>query len=329
MKILIIVQAYAQISETYIKTEIDRLAQDHEIEIIALSVSNCPYRHRRPHIQITPANEKNVIEYIKGFKPDIIHGHYLITTPVLLNFSRLLNVPFTVRSHSFDVLELKPEQLKSAAAIINDEHCIGMLGFPFLRKRFEMAGINPEKIVDCFPVVNYPAFLDPSPNGHSIMNVGAALPKKNMEDFLRLSTLLPGKEFNLYALGYDTENLKAANQAVGGRVNFITPVEPDDMPQHYKKHEWMVYTASAAINIVGWPLAIAEAQAAGVGVCVQKIRPDLQEYVGDAGFLFSRIEEAAEIIARPFPAVMRERGFELAKRSDINNHISLLTDLWK
>ncbi len=98
------------------------------------------------------------------------------------------------------------------------------------------------------------------------------------------------------------------------------------MPAHYKQHEWLVYTA--AERTVGWPVAVAEAQAAGVGVCMQRVRPDLDDYVGDAGFVFDTIEEAEEIIAEPFPAELRERGFRQAARSDARDHISLLEQLW-
>jgi glycosyltransferase involved in cell wall biosynthesis len=329
MKILIIVQAYPQISETYIKTEIEKLSETHEVEIVALSVGDYPYRNRFPHIQLTNANEKHIIEYIKNFSPDIIHGHYLMNLPIFFRLSQVLNRPFTFRSHSFDVLGKTQEQLQSVSQFINHENCLGMLGFPFLRRRLEAAGIRSEKFVDCFPVVKHTLFDDRSKNGSGVMNVGAALPKKNMNDFFRLSKLRPEKQFNLYALGYKTKQLMETNKELDGRVNFIPPVEPDDMLKHYKQHEWLVYTASSVINKVGWPLAVAEAQASGVGVCMQTTRPDLIEYVGDAGFVFNKIEEAAEIIAQPFPDVLRERGFVLSKRSDVNNHISCLTDLWQ
>ena len=75
-------------------------------------------------------------------------------------------------------------------------------------------------------------------------------------------------------------------------------------------------------------MAIAEAQAAGVGVCMANIRPDLKQYIGDAGFLFDTIDEARKIISQPVPEDIREAGFVQAEKSNINNHISLLTDLW-
>jgi hypothetical protein len=96
----------------------------------------------------------------------------------------------------------------------------------------------------------------------------------------------------------------------------------------YKQHQWLVYTAAFELATVGWPMAVAEAQAAGVGVCMPNIRPDLKEYIGNAGYLYDSISEVAEIIAKPVPDEIREAGFLQAKKSDIQEHKHLLTDLW-
>ena len=149
-------------------------------------------------------------------------------------------------------------------------------------------------------------FLDRGPNGDAIMNTGAALPKKNMEAYMDLTATMPSRRFNLYAMGYDVSVLKAYNLSRGNPVTLVRPVEPRAMPAEYKKHAWLVYTASAEINTVGWPMAIAEAQASGVGVLMQEIRPDLRAWVGPAGYLFRTIEEAAAIVSRPFPAERRQ-----------------------
>ena len=79
------------------------------------------------------------------------------------------------------------------------------------------------------------------------------------------------------------------------------------MGAEYKKHQWLVYTASRKMNSVGWPMAVAEAQAAGVGVCLPNIRADLQEYLGGAGFLYDSINEVIDIIRNPFRDEMRQR----------------------
>jgi hypothetical protein len=268
----------------------------------------------------------------------------LHSVQVLGKLARKTQIPFTVRAHSFDSLwqEEKspfdvtrffsefysPRHVRKAVQLVNDDLCLGILAFPFARPRFEKAGIRGDKIVDCYPVVNYRRFYDITPNGDAVMNVGAALGKKKMEDFIELATLVPGLQFNLYALGYKVESLAEVNKARGYPVHIIPPVELEDMPREYKKHRWLVYTASKT-GRVGWPMAIAEAQASGVGVCMANIRPDLREYVGEAGYLYDSLSEAVAIISKPFPEEMRQKGFQQAKKSNIFEHRDLLFGLWQ
>ncbi|MGH7783968.1 MAG: glycosyltransferase, partial [Candidatus Binatia bacterium] len=128
--------------------------------------------------------------------------------------------------------------------------------------------------------------------------------------------------------GYNVEQLRQLSLAKRRPVNFVPPVELEDMPAEYKKHRWLVYTA-AKDGTVGWPMAIAEAQAAGVGVCMANIRPDLSEYVGPAGFLYNSLSEVAELISQPFPAELRELGFEQARKSNVFTHRAALFRLWQ
>lgn len=75
-------------------------------------------------------------------------------------------------------------------------------------------------------------------------------------------------------------------------------------------------------------MAVAEAQAAGVGVCLPNIRDDLKEYLGGGGYLYDSIEQVADIIKHHVPAEIRNKDFEQARKSDIELHKHLLTDLW-
>jgi glycosyltransferase involved in cell wall biosynthesis len=197
-----------------------------------------------------------------------------------------------------------------------------------MRQRLIAAGLPEAKVFACNPVIDVHRFRNTAPTGPDVMNVGAALPKKNMEDFIVLSKLVPGRRFNLYGLGYDTPRLIAANARIGGKVNFVAPVDPEDMPGEYKKHCWLVYTASRAINTVGWPMALIEAQASGVGVCVQRVREDLREYVGEAGRFFETPEELVDVIRVPPSEAIRRAGFEWADRFDYRQQLRVLTDLW-
>lgn len=341
-RVMYILSRYPQISETYIKTEIEAIRDTHDVAVVAQKPADIPFENHHPFT--TLSRPEALREAIEDFKPQVLHTHWIHLALLLHELSEQTGVPFTVRTHSFDLLQQGGRRAairkllsgvrqmvpraRQAAALAADDRCLGMLAFPFARPWLEQAGTPSEKLYDCYPVVAYEKFYDTSPNGNGIMNVGACLPKKNMEDFLHVAALVPERPYNLYALGYKVDELAKRAAEIGSPVNFIPPVQPDDMPREYKKHEWLVYTASRAEGTVGWPLAVAEAQASGVGVCLQNVRPDVKDYVGRAGFVFDSPADAARIISRPFPSDLREEGFEQAKRSDIRGHISVLTELW-
>ncbi|MBW4647120.1 MAG: hypothetical protein KME06_00235 [Kastovskya adunca ATA6-11-RM4] len=345
--VMYIIRGYPQISQTYVKTELEAIHDDYDVTIVSRKPSNVPYQNHFPYHHLT--KQDAIRELVEQVKPDVIHTHYLNQLEFVGSLAEKMGIPFTVRSHSYDtmalrkknwkgrireVLERNTPQFQKVAKIkqnlhwANHELCLGILSFPFARQYMEKAGVRADKIIDCYPVVNYELFHDRSPNGNAIMNTGAAIPKKKMEDYIQLASWMPEQEFNLYALGYDVDQLKALNEAKGNPVNIILPVEPNQMRPEYKKHQWLVYTAAFDLATVGWPMAVAEAQAAGVGVCVPRIRPDLQEYVGEGGFLYDSIEEVREIIAKPVPEEIREAGFLQAKKSGIQEHKHLLTELW-
>jgi hypothetical protein len=341
-RVMYIVKKFPQISETYIKTEIEAVRDQCEVRVIATKKAAMPCKN---HVPFRHTDDPAVIrEAIEEFRPHVLHSHWLHSVQVLGKFAKQTHVPFTVRAHSFDSLwqeekspfdltrifseYYSPRHIRKAVRLVNDDLCLGILAFPFARPRLERAGIRGEKIVDCFPVINFPRFYDTGPNGDAVMNVGAALGKKKMDDFIELGSRAPHMKFDLYALSYKVERLREINHAKGDPVNIIPPVELEDMPAEYKKHRWLVYTASKT-GRVGWPMAVAEAQASGVGVCMANIRPDLKDYVGDAGYLYDSVDEVLDIISKPVPEELRQRGFERARKSDVFEHRKLLFGLWE
>jgi hypothetical protein len=335
LKVMYILDEFPQISETYIRSEIEALSRECEIRVISLREADTPYISTVPYQLLQ--DPVIIREVIDEFDPHVLHGHWLQQTRILAYFAGYFGddrtahsaIPFTVRAHSFDTLDPDGKYIRAAARMLNSELCLGVLSFPFTRPLLEQGGVRSEKIFDCYPVVNYRRFYDTSPNGDAVMNVGACLPKKRMEDFLELAKLLPDREFNLYAMGYDSQEFHRLNAAMGHPVNLVPPVEPEEMLAEYKKHKWLVYTASREMNTVGWALSVAEAQAAGLGVCLPNIRPDLRDYLGGAGFLYDSVSEAADIISKPYPEEMRQLGFEQARKSDIFEHKSILLNLWQ
>jgi hypothetical protein len=340
-RVMYILKNFPQMSETYIKTEIEAVREFCEIGVVSTRKANLPAKNHVPFRYVDDLSMAR--EAVEEFRPQVLHTHWIHLIKQAGKLSRKTGIPFTARAHSFDSIWPDetgfdrlpllrrfrfPSHIRRAVSLINDDLCLGILAFPFARPRLEKAGIRGDKVIDCWPVVNFQRFHDPSPNGEAIMNVGACIPKKKMEDFVELATRAPALQFNLYALGYQVNALREFARERNSPVNFIPAVELEEMPAEYKKHRWLVYTAGKD-GRVGWPMSIAEAQAAGVGVCMANIRPDLRDYVGPAGFLYDSLDEALEIISKPFPEEMRNLGFEQAKNSDVFEHRALLFNLWR
>jgi len=277
-----------------------------------------------------------MVEAIAEFKPQVLHTHYLVNLSLVAQLARKTGVPFTLRTHSFDVIPspsrpVPEERLRDLAVLVEDDLCLGVLCFPFVRPELERLGFRPDKLHDCYPVLDYALFHDPSPNGEAVMNVGAGIAKKAMHEFVALASQVNGLTFNLYMSHQDEaefRRIEALNRSSPNPVRLCSWVDHIDMPRQYKKHRWLVYTASREHRNVGWPVAIAEAQAAGVGVCMANIRPDLRTYVGEAGILYDSVQELADIVTKPPPEEMRAAGFEQARKSDIQRHKGVLTALW-
>jgi len=343
--VLVLLKEYPQISQTYIKHEIEAIEQHADLTIVTRKGPDIPYDNHRPYR--TAEHPDEIREIVAEVEPDVIHTHYLVELPVVGPIAEEADLPFTVRAHSFDTLALRrkswkgrlKQRIKRTPPLertpwfqeglrwMRDERCLGVLTFPFTRPWLERVGAPGDKLVDCWPVVDVQRFLDDTPNGDGVMNTGVATPKKKMTDFVDLAAAVPDVPFRLYGMGYEIDDLHDHNRRHGSPVEFVDPVQPEQMPAEYKQHRWLVYTADFDIPTVGWPMAVAEAQASGVGVCMPRIRPDLATYVGP-GVLYDSIDELPEIVSGPVPDEMRRDGFEHARRSDIGTHKRLLTDLW-
>lgn len=328
-RVLYVLVQYPQLSETYIRTEIEAIKAVVDLKIVSFAEADYPYAGYVPYDLI--ASRAELQDVIDRFRPDVLHTHWLHTQlEDLVEVARDNAIPFTIRTHSFDTLyKTVPPMLAASIDALNSDLCLGLLALPFAVDTLERAGIAREKLHGVYPAIRYDDFLDRSPNGNGVINVGASLPKKSFEDFVALGASLPDLAFDLYPIGYSSEQLQHANATSGRPVTIHRPVEPAEMPAIYKAHRWLVVTASRDIGTVGWPLAIAEAQASGLGVCVPDLRSDLHEYVGPSGFFYDSLDEVRDIISQPYPREMREAGFAHARKSDIGAQKSVLTDLWE
>jgi Glycosyl transferase 4-like domain len=350
MRVLYILIRYPTLSQTYVHSELAALPSHYDVRVLTLreeSIENLNYFERHfPYEVVAPRsdeddlsflahvapNEERISQIIAEFRPDMLHSHCTVMLPLLARLAQRHDLPYTLRAHSFDTLytdfhKQALAQVRSLATPVAD-HCAGLLALPFSRGAIQEMGFPSEKIIDCHPVVNVKPFLDRSPNLDRVMNCGVVLDKHGQRTFIDLARRCGTNNFDLYALGEGATKLAEYNASLGSPVTVFPPKQPHEMPREYKRHRWLVSTADVHTASTGWSVSIAEAQASGVGVCIPNFRPDLRDFIGEAGYLYESLDEVVDIISRPYPEDKRQLGFEIARRSDIENHISLLTDLW-
>lgn len=324
---MVVLERYPQLSETYVQTELRYLWPRHDVHIISVRPADIVSEQSFPFIEIGADDEDAICNEITSWRPDVLHTHYLHQAPLLSRLAQRLRVPFTLRSHSYDVLKAPRDVHARTAELVNDRWCLGAFVFPFAVPILIEAGFDREKLYPSFPVIDFDRFYDDSPNIGGTINVGAALPKKSMGRFIDFAASQPHLEFSLYAIGYEIDSLRKRNADLGSPVTIAT-VQHDVMPGVYKNHRWLLYTACPDLGTVGWPLAVAEAQASGLGVCIENIRGDLRQFLGPSGFLLESLEEASDLLARPPSEESRQAGFDQARRSDAALHVASLGKVW-
>lgn len=271
---------------------------------------------------------------VEEFQPEVLHGHYLGMGLLLKALAEKYQLPFTKRTHSMDVLNEPEEKLRVLCEAANSRWCKQVIAFPGNVKRLATAGLQRDKITECWPVINFDQFYKPEPRPRTgrILCVGPVFPKKAHGDFIKLAVLMRDRElqFDLYGLGAYLPEIRKLNQQHGGAVN-LTYADPEEMADVYQRYDWIVYPSDTKIGKVGLLAAIAEAQACGLGVAWQELpgrREEQLEFLGGAGFLFKNIHEVPEILARPYPEEMRLAGFKASRRCDVDSHKHLLSEVW-
>jgi hypothetical protein len=357
VRVLYLLAGYPNFSETYMHEEMRAVMRDHEIRIVTYDVSKRPRREPFPYEVVPyrdvcpvygrfsevnlrfdrPAQEEFLDRLggiVEEFRPDVLHGHYLGVVAFLDQLARRHGIPFTVRTHSQDMLDEPPEKIAALCAIASSPLCLAVLTFPAFQRRLTDAGLAPEKVVPCWPVINHARFdkPDPRPSTAGVLCVGPATLKKAHKKFVDLAATMAGsgKRFTLYAKGPSLDGTRRHNERRGNPVD-ITYADPDDMGDVYPGYDWLVYPGDPTRPKIGFPVSIAEAQASGLGVCWQEMpgrREEQLDYLGAAGFLFESIDEVPAIISRRYPEEMRRRGLENARKCDIERHRHLLIDAW-
>lgn len=327
-RILIILDRFPISMESYVVTEIMHLRDHFDIFVASFRTHEDPIAKVDIDYEIIESEDR-LDEIIRSFKPQILHGHFLETIGLIDAASRRNRLPYTIRSHAYDIADQRFfERLEEFAAHANGDLCLGVLAFPYARRRLEKAGFASDRIVDTGPVFWFDRFYDPSPRDLTgrMLAMGSAWPKKNFAALIDLAPTLPNLRIDIYSAGGLLSELKQYNERKGGLVNFVQHVPFDDMPAVYRNYDWYIYTGKT--DQCGMPVSILEAQASGIGVLHQYTRREDYSFVNGGGYVFKEIADVTDIVARDYPSQMRQQGFRNASYWDIRRHIGDIAGLW-
>ena len=102
-RVLMFLQGFPTISQTYMLREVEALQGDYDVRVISTKQGDLPGEHHPSFEMVTdPGRMREILE---EFKPHVLHAHYLHMAPRLAELGEKYGIPFTIRTHSFDSLK--------------------------------------------------------------------------------------------------------------------------------------------------------------------------------------------------------------------------------
>ena len=356
-RVLCFTETYPEFSETYMHEEFAALGADYEIQVLTLHHSQFPRANSLPYIQLLYPDEHlsygnfdrvnldftnrkqqkflaKLDSVLDQFQPHIMHAHYLYLAWLLSHVSARRGIPWTMRTHSFDMLEKNEARRNAGIDALKSPDCKGVFVFPEFEHEVLSRGVPRQRVHTAWPVIRLSRFYNEAPREptRKVMCAGPCIAKKAHNAYVDLAKKMEGTgyQFSLYTKGYFAEEVAEYNRSQGSPVS-IQFAEPETMSNVYRDYDWIVYTSDPEINRVGLPASVVEAQASGIGVCLQELpgrRQAQLDFLGGGGFVFESIDDVPGIITQPYPEEMRRRGLEASKRCDVRQHKLMLDQVW-
>jgi glycosyltransferase involved in cell wall biosynthesis len=287
MRILTAVSNYPQLSETYIAAEVAYLKRR------GISVEIWATHEQMPGISPqVPVHRGTLAQAVQAFKPDIVHGHYLVFAR---NFAKALdgtNVPLTIRGHSFD--------FSTARAI--DATQIPRIRRIYLFPHF--ARLVPHEKIASLPVAYDSTRYFPADqkDPKKVLRLAVGKKGKGLEDVFRVARLCPDHEFTLGIADVNDnpkffEELEAMNRMSGGRVRLLRNIFWDEAARLTRESGIYLSTSDSGGHHFGMPVSVAEAMATG-SLVLMRDTEGAMEYGKAAAFYYRTPEEAAAIIKK-------------------------------
>src|ERR1044072_77413 len=98
VRVMYVVKQFPQISESYIKTEIQAVSEKCDVKIITTKPASLAAKNHPPFEHIEDL--AMIREAIEDFHPHVLHTHWLHAARAVGQLSKQTKIPFTARTHS-------------------------------------------------------------------------------------------------------------------------------------------------------------------------------------------------------------------------------------
>jgi glycosyltransferase involved in cell wall biosynthesis len=257
--------------------------QRHDVDVVMLA--------RHPHISTytntvaeTHVGQQPIKDIAKLLKPDIIHFHWLSMPSPMVAWDYLaeipeLNVPVTIRGHSFD---FNRDTVRKLAAQPNVRQ---IWLFPHFAAEVFHPKIAP--LTSCFDNSLY--YPNPAPTSatHQVFRTGAGLPGKGIEGFIAAARKCPDMKFVL-AITRSLPPDDIFPDVIGRNM-------PDNIEYHIsiQREKVIELMRASSVFFAGYghhnqfamSVSIVEALACGLLVIAPDV-PAARSYIKDAGLFY-------------------------------------------
>jgi glycosyltransferase involved in cell wall biosynthesis len=290
-RVLYVIWHYPQLSETYVEGEIRCLRRwGVEVAVWREVGPASPYEAQ------VPIFEGDLAKAVRAFQPDVLHVHWMGYALGRGEELAALGLPVTLRMHGFDVREAGFRQLMA------NDWLHRVYAYP---RQLELL-VAPDERVRTVPAGFDTSYFHPSTqkDPRLVLRASACLPSKELELFFEVAKMLPSHRFVLCGVTcnkwehYPAELRRmAAEMASPVELRFDVPREEmAELMARAGIYLHTIHPPEAAHGApIGMPISIAEAMATGAYTLVRDL-PELVDYVGDAGAVYSDAAHAAALI---------------------------------
>ncbi len=294
------------LSESYIRTEVEWMQrQGVRVSILAHAPHTSTYPNTVRDVQIGGTVESA----IERFEPDLIQVHWmLVVTWLYLDEIEKIQIPITVRGHSFDFTRKRAEQL----AVLDSIRRIWL--FPHFAAEVLHPKVRP--LTCCYEGAIYTPGTPRRPG--QVLRVAAGIPRKGIEEFIEIARACPGIKFVLAmtrALAPDDAYPERIIASAPTNVEVRLNLQREEL-RSLMQESSIYLRGNGSRHAFGMPVSIAEALGCGLLVVAPDV-PVARSYIGDAGRFYNSVPEAVDIVkealAWPDAAWQSARSASLAR----------------